>query len=103
MSAKSGSIIRVTRRVVYHEDDLNEVAEQFGGYAAHEIADLAQLKSGTPRLTQTFQRITGEVAFAIRCAVQHLPEEALPTRLYTPSHLRRRADYELLRRLARQA
>jgi hypothetical protein len=67
-------------------------------YAAHEIADLVQLKSGSPRLCQTFHQISDEVAFAIRCAVQRLPGEASPITRYTPSHLRSREHYALLRR-----
>lgn len=98
MTSRPGCIVRLTRRAIYTPDQLFELAEEFGGYAAHEIADLVQLKTGTPRLCQTFHHISDEVAFAIRCAVERLPEEPVPLLRYTPAHLRSRAHYALLRR-----
>lgn len=98
MTTHSGCIIRLTRRVIYRLDELDQLADEFAGYAAHEIADLVQLKTGTPRLCQTFHQISDEVAFAIRCAVQRLPEDASPVTRYTPAHLRSREHYALLRR-----
>jgi len=97
MTANAGRIIRITRRVIYTQDELDDIADHYAGFAAHEIADITRLRSGLPRLTQTFQQITGEVAFAIRCAVDRLPEEAPLIQPYTPAHLRRREHYALLR------
>jgi len=98
MSTRPSCIIRLTRRVIYCQDELDQLAEEFAGYAAHEIADLMQLKTGTPRLCQTFHQIGDEVAFAIRSAVERLPDEPGPFTRYTPAHLRSRAHYALLRR-----
>ena len=98
MTLTSGRIIRITRRIVYRQDELDQLAEEFGGYAAHEIAELVQLKTGTPRLCQTFHQIGDEVAFAIRCAVDRLPDEPGSFMRYTPAHLRSPEQYALLRR-----
>jgi hypothetical protein len=82
------------RSLAFTEDELEELAAEFAEYAAHDIADLLAIDAAPAVL----QEIANEVAHAIRCTLDELPQarpspgltlrSAAAETLTTPSVLR---------------
>ena len=87
-----------SRSISFSEEDLDRQAYDFACLAAEAIADLLPLESGTPHLTESYQRMTHEIFIAIRSTVDSfMPSNTGSTRLYIPSQNRGPEHYQLLR------
>ena len=86
------------RQLQFTDDELDQAAFDFASLAAEAIADIARLDSGTPHLTERYQRIAHEVFIAIRSTIDSFT--ALPPtmpRSYAASQPRGPEHYQLLR------
>jgi hypothetical protein len=90
--------MRSIRSISFCEDDLDQQAFDFSSLAAEAIADLLQLKSGTPHLTARYQRMTHEIFIAIRSTIDSFAAARVDSaRLYTPPQKRGPEHYQVLR------
>lgn len=87
------------RQLQFTDDALDQMAFDFAALAAEAIADIARLQSGTPHLTERYQRITHEVFIAIRSTVDSLAVVAAPPqRGYSLSERRGPEHYQVLQK-----
>jgi hypothetical protein len=88
------------RQLQFSDDELDQVAFDFASLAAELIADIAGLTSGTPHLTERYQRITQEVFIAIRSTIDTAAAvQNIAPRSYSSAQWRGPEHYRQLRAL----
>ncbi len=86
------------RQLQFTDDELDQAAFDFASLAAEAITKIASLDSGTPHLTERYQRITHEVFIAIRSTIDTVIAVPSTTpRFYVAPQKRGPEHYQLLR------
>jgi hypothetical protein len=91
--------MRRQQQLSFYEEDLDVHAFEFADLAARAVLDILKVPTGTPHLTERYQRITHEIFCAIRSTVDTFAAAPPPLPHHYGVRERRGVQhYNLLRR-----